>query len=76
MDDIVEGVKRVMQAAPEKKNGEDGLTIPPYAVYNIWFRKLPISNQMLFLPLLFRKYQADSVHLNDLPTNPLLHTFL
>lgn len=35
VDDIVEGVKRVMQAAPEKKNGEDGLPIPPYAVYNI-----------------------------------------
>ena len=35
IDDIVEGVKRVMQAAPEKKNGEDGLPIPPYAVYNI-----------------------------------------
>lgn len=35
IDDIVEGVKRVMQAPPEKKNGEDGLPIPPYAVYNI-----------------------------------------
>ena len=35
VDDIVEGVKRVMQGAPEKKNGEDGLSIPPYAVYNI-----------------------------------------
>ena len=35
VDDIVEGVKRVMQAAPERKNGEDGLPIPPYAVYNI-----------------------------------------
>lgn len=35
VDDIVEGVKRVMQAAPEKKNGEDGLPIPPYAIYNI-----------------------------------------
>lgn len=35
VNDIVEGVKRVMQAAPEKKNGEDGLPIPPYAVYNI-----------------------------------------
>lgn len=33
--DIVEGVLRVMQGAPEKKNGEDGLPIPPYAVYNI-----------------------------------------
>lgn len=35
IDDIVEGVKRVMQGAPEKQNGEDGLPIPPYAVYNI-----------------------------------------
>ena len=35
VDDIVEGVKRVMQCAPEKKNGEDGLPIPPYSVYNI-----------------------------------------
>lgn len=35
IDDIVEGVVRVMQGAPEKKNGEDGLPIPPYAVYNI-----------------------------------------
>ena len=35
VDDIVEGVKRVMQHAPEKKDGEDGLPLPPYAVYNI-----------------------------------------
>lgn len=35
VDDIVEGVKRVMMSPPEKKNGEDGLPIPPYAVYNI-----------------------------------------
>lgn len=35
IDDIVEGIVRVMQGAPEKKNGEDGLPIPPYAVYNI-----------------------------------------
>lgn len=35
VDDIVEGVKRVMQGAPEKKNGGDGLPLPPYAVYNI-----------------------------------------
>ena len=35
VDDIVEGVIRVMQHAPEKKNGEDGLPIPPYNVYNI-----------------------------------------
>lgn len=35
VDDIVKGIKLVMQAPPEKKNGEDGLPIPPYAVYNI-----------------------------------------
>ena len=35
VDDIVEGITRVMQGAPEKKNGEDGLPIPPYAIYNI-----------------------------------------
>lgn len=35
VEDIVEGVVRVMKKAPEKKNGEDGLPIPPYAVYNI-----------------------------------------
>lgn len=35
IDDIVEGVIRVMGGAPEKANGEDGLPIPPYAVYNI-----------------------------------------
>ena len=35
VDDIVEGVIRVMQGAPERKTGEDGLPLPPYAVYNI-----------------------------------------
>ena len=35
IDDIVEGIVRVMRHAPEKKNGEDGLPIPPYKVYNI-----------------------------------------
>lgn len=35
IDDIVEGVVRIMQYAPEKKNGDDGLPIPPYKVYNI-----------------------------------------
>ena len=35
IDDIVEGVYRVMQGAPEKRNGEDGLPIAPYAIYNI-----------------------------------------
>ena len=35
VDDIVEGVKRIMQCAPEKAVGEDGLPVPPYRVYNI-----------------------------------------
>ena len=35
VDDIVEGVKRVMMSPPKKKNGEDGLPIPPYKIYNI-----------------------------------------
>lgn len=35
VDDIVEGVKRVMMSPPEKKNGEDGLPAPPYKIYNI-----------------------------------------
>jgi nucleoside-diphosphate-sugar epimerase len=35
VDDIVEGIVRVMAKAPEKKTGEDGLPIPPYKVYNI-----------------------------------------
>lgn len=35
IDDIVEGIKRVMQGAPERTNGDDGLPIPPFAIYNI-----------------------------------------
>ena len=35
IDDIVEGIYRVMKGAPAKENGKDGLPIPPYAVYNI-----------------------------------------
>ena len=35
MDDIVEGVVRVMRGAPQRAIGEDGLPVPPYAVYNI-----------------------------------------
>lgn len=35
IDDIVEGVKRIMSKAPERENGEDGLPVPPYKVYNI-----------------------------------------
>ena len=35
IDDIVEGIKRVMQRPPERKAGEDGLPLPPYVIYNI-----------------------------------------
>ena len=35
VDDIVEGIVRVMEGAPERKKGEDGLPVPPYAIYNI-----------------------------------------
>lgn len=35
VDDIIESVVRVMQGAPEKKSGEDGLPVPPYSIYNI-----------------------------------------
>lgn len=35
VDDIVEGIRRVMECAPEKKDGEDGLPLPPYRIYNI-----------------------------------------
>ena len=35
IDDIAEGVYRIMQGAPDKSTGQDGLPIPPYSVYNI-----------------------------------------
>ena len=35
IDDIVEGVSKVMSTAPERRNGADGLPVPPYAIYNI-----------------------------------------
>ena len=35
IDDIVEGIRRVMQGPPERRNGEDGLPVPPYSIYNI-----------------------------------------
>ena len=63
VDDIVEGVKRVMQAAPEKKNGEDGLPIPPYAVYNIG-NKQP-ENLLDFVDIL----QQELIHAEVLPAD-------
>lgn len=63
IDDIVEGVVRVMQGAPEKKNGVDGLPIPPYAVYNIG-NSSP-ENLLDFVEIL----QQELVRAGVLPTN-------
>ena len=63
MDDIVEGVVRVMQHAPEKVNGEDGLPIPPYAVYNIG-NNSP-ENLMDFVDIL----QQELIYAGLLPEN-------
>lgn len=63
IDDIVEGVVRVMQGAPEKKNGIDGLPIPPYAVYNIG-NSNP-ENLLDFVEIL----QQELVRAGVLPTN-------
>ena len=63
IDDIVEGVKRVMQGAPEKKNGEDGLPLPPYAVYNIGNNNP--ENLLDFVDIL----QQDLIRAEVLPAN-------
>ena len=61
VDDIVEGVVRVMQHAPEKDNGEDGLPIPPYKVYNIG--KIHPENLLEFVTIL----QEELVRAGVLP---------
>lgn len=63
VDDIVEGVKRVMQGAPERKIGEDGLPIPPYAVYNIGNNR-PV-NLLEFVDIL----QQELIRAEVLPTD-------
>ncbi|MBE5753602.1 MAG: NAD-dependent epimerase/dehydratase family protein [Clostridiales bacterium] len=63
VDDIVEGVKRVMQRAPEKKTGEDGLPLPPYAIYNIG-NNSP-ENLLTFVTIL----QEELVRAGVLPTD-------
>ena len=63
IDDIVEGVKRVMQGAPEKKNGEDGLPVPPYAIYNIGNNKP--ENLLDFVDIL----QQELIHAKVLPAD-------
>lgn len=59
IDDIVEGVMRVMQGAPEKKNGADGLPIPPYAVYNIGNQNP--ENLLVFVDILQQELIAAGV---------------
>lgn len=63
IDDIVEGVVRVMQGAPERKNGEDGLPIPPYAVYNIGNQNP--ENLLDFVDILQQELIAAGVLPND-----------
>lgn len=61
ISDIVEGVIRVMQHAPEKRNGEDGLPIPPYKVYNIGNNQP--ENLLDFVTIL----QEELIHAKVLP---------
>ena len=63
IDDIVEGVKRVMQSAPEKKTGEDGLPVPPYRVYNIG-NNSP-ENLLDFVQILFEELVTAGVLPSD-----------
>lgn len=63
IDDIVEGVVRVMQGAPERKDGEDGLPVPPYAVYNIG-NQSP-ENLLDFVDILQQELIAAEVLPND-----------
>lgn len=61
--DIVEGVVRVMQGAPERKDGEDGLPVPPYAVYNIGNQNP--ENLLDFVDILQQELIAAGVLPND-----------
>ena len=63
VNDIVEGVVRVMQGAPERKNGEDGLPVPPYAVYNIGNQNP--ENLLDFVDILQQELIAAGVLPND-----------
>lgn len=63
VDDIVEGIRRVMVCAPEKQNGEDGLPLPPYRIYNIG-NNHP-ENLLDFVDIL----QQELIHAGVLPEN-------
>ena len=77
IDDIVEGVKRVMMSPPEKKNGEDGLPIAPYAVYNIGnsspenlldFVRI-LSEELVVAGVLPKEYDVQA-HMELVPMQP------
>ena len=63
VDDIVEGVVRIMRHAPEKQNGDDGLPIPPYKVYNIG-NNSP-ENLLDFVTIHQEELKAAKVHPDD-----------
>ena len=77
VDDIVEGVKRVMLHIPEKKNGEDGLPLPPYALYNIGNSKPEnlldfvqiLSEELVSAGVLPKDYDFDA-HKELVPMQP------
>ncbi len=77
IDDIVEGIVRVMQGAPRREEGEDGLPIPPYAVYNIGGGKPEnlmdfvhiLGDELILAGVLDGRYDIDS-HINLVPMQP------
>ena len=77
MDDIVEGIVRVMAKAPEKKNGEDGLPIPPYSIYNIGGGKPEnlmdfvriLGEELIRAGVLEKSFDVEA-HLNLVPMQP------
>lgn len=79
VDDIVEGVVRIMQGAPEKKQGEDGLPLPPYAVYNIGNNNPEnllnfvdiLQQELIRAKVLPGDYDFDA-HKNWFPCNPVM----
>lgn len=77
IDDIVEGVIRIMQKVPERKKGEDGLPVPPYALYNIGNNNLEnlmefvkiLSEELVSAGVLPSDYDFDS-HMELVPMQP------
>lgn len=77
VDDIVEGIKRVMQVAPECIKGEDGLSIPPYAIYNIGNNQPEnllnfvdiLQQELVYVGVLPRDYDFES-HKKLVPMQP------